>query len=157
MRDLADSVAAVHGDDAPSRAVLDAIARRFAVRGVVVVSVESGHATARAYLSDTGAFDAARYAPDAGGTQWTAAAQSLARSFAGPATVSSPAPSVMAPALATHAEPPARAAHSPGRAFWQSGWFWGAIGAAAFGAGAAYFVTRDNTGSTIHLELQVPH
>ncbi len=154
LRDLADSVAAVHGDDAPSRAVLDSIARRFALRGIVVVSVESGHANARAYLPEAGAFDAARYVPDAGGTQWSAAAQSLARSFA---SAPPPPASPRAPALATHPEPPPPPPHEASRAFWQSGWFWGAIGAAAFGAGAAYFVTRDNTGSTIHLELQVPH
>jgi hypothetical protein len=43
------------------------------------------------------------------------------------------------------------------KAFWQSAWFWGAIGGAVFAGGAVYFATRDNTGSTIHLDVQVPH
>jgi hypothetical protein len=157
LRDLADSVAAIHGDDAPSRAVLDSIARRFAVRAVVVVGVESGQPTARAYLPDVGAFDAARYVPDAGGAQWSAAVTSLTRSFAGAAPPSPLSGSTRVPALATHAEPPPPPPHPTSRPFWQSGWFWGAVGAAAFGAGAVYFATRDNTSSTIHLEMQVPH
>jgi hypothetical protein len=157
LRDLADSVAAVHGDDAPSRAILDSIARRFSVRALVVVRVDSGQATAQAYLPQTGAFDPARYAPEAG-SSWTSVAQSIARSYA-PASEPPPAPApatTPAPALATHSAPPAPAHPAP-RAFWQNGWFWGALGAAAFAGGAAYFITRDNTASTIHLEMQVPH
>jgi hypothetical protein len=40
--------------------------------------------------------------------------------------------------------------------FYLSPWFWGAVGAAAFGAGAIYFATRDNGSSSIQLQVQVP-
>ena len=72
------------GDDAPSRMLLGEIARRLNVRALLVVRVEAGRATARPFLAETGAFDAAVYAPDAGPTfSWSAAAASLARSFGG--------------------------------------------------------------------------
>jgi hypothetical protein len=44
-----------------------------------------------------------------------------------------------------------------GHAFYESGWFWGALAAAAFAGGAVYFASRDNQPTTIHLEMQVPH
>jgi hypothetical protein len=40
--------------------------------------------------------------------------------------------------------------------FFASPWFWGALGAAAFGGAAIYFATRDNSSGTIHLQMQVP-
>jgi hypothetical protein len=159
LLDLAENVASVHGDDAPSRAVLDAVARHFAVRAVVVVTAASeagAQPSARVYLTDAGAFDAATYAPDPGATSWTAAAQSLARSYAPVAPAMDAAPTHL-PALATHPAPPPPAHRPENKAFWQSAWFWGAVGGAVFAGGAIYFATRDNTGSTIHLEVQVPH
>jgi hypothetical protein len=175
LLDLVASVGAVHGDDAPSRAVLDAIARRFHVRAIVVVtSPAAAHPSARAYLPDAAAFDAATYAPDPGvapAPSWNAAAQSLARTFSAPAgstpaasEAAGPPASPRAPLLATHSEPAPPAhpggggapSNGTGKPFWQNGWFWGAVGAAVFGAGAVYFLTRDNTGSTIHLEAEVP-
>ncbi len=78
----------VHGDDAPSRALLDGIARRFGVRALVVVGSDAGHATARVYLAETGAFDAAAYAPDeppAGpAPSWSATTRSLDRALRAP-------------------------------------------------------------------------
>jgi hypothetical protein len=154
IKDLADTVAAVHGDDAPSRALLDGLARRFAVRGLLVVRPASGttQASARIFLAATSAFDAASYAPDdAGpatapsGLEWTAAAQSLGRTFG----------QVAASPLATHDVPPPDSS-SP-RHFYESGWFWGALGLAALAGGAVFFATRDSGTPTIHLEAQVPH
>ena len=159
LRDLSDMIAALRGEDAPSRAVLDGIARRFSTRGLVVVRVASGRPTARLYLSETGAFDAATYGPDdAPPLAWTATTRSLARVF-GPPTASGP-PEVgpsRAPALATHDGPPKAEERSSHRAFYESGWFWGALGAAALTAGIVYVATRDSSPSTIHLEVQVPH
>jgi hypothetical protein len=152
-RDLAESLAAIKGDDAPSRMLLGEIARKLNVRALAVVQAQDGHATARLFLAEAGAFDAASYTPDAGPTvTWTATARSLARAFGGDGTAQ---PQTSAPALATHDEP--AAPPSKGKAFYESGWFWGALGAAAFAGGAIFFATRDNGESTIHLQAQVPH
>jgi hypothetical protein len=163
LRDLSETVAAVHGDDAPSRALLDGIARTFSVRGVIVVRIEGGHPSARVFLAETAAFDAATYGPDdAPALSWAATTRSLDRLFAPVAL--SPAPRVLpersasavAPSLATHEAPKAEGSSGP-RPFYESLWFWGAVGAAALAGGAAYLATRDTSASTIHLEVQVPH
>jgi hypothetical protein len=155
VRDLAESLAAVKGEDAPSRMLLGEMARRLNVRALLVVRLEAGRPAARVFLPETGSFDAAAYGPDAGPTvSWNAASQSLARSYGGEPTV--PAPT-SAPALATHEEPVLTGPPPKGKAFYESGWFWGALGAAAFASGAIFFATRDNGESTIHLQMQVPH
>jgi hypothetical protein len=154
-RDVAESLAAVRGDDAPSRMLLGVIARKLNVRALAVVRVADGHPTARVFLSEAGLFDAASYAPDAGPTvAWSATAQSLSRTFGDEApAASSPA----APPHATHEEPGLATVPAKKKAFYESGWFWGALGAAAFAGGAIFFATRDNGESTIHLQVQVPH
>lgn len=152
LRDLAENVAVLRGDDAPSRAILTEIARRFAVRGLVVVRVDGAHPTARVFLAATGAFDGATYGPDdALSLSWSASTRLLARAFA-----SAPAPGA-APPFATHAEPSVQNSPPQPRHFYESGWFWGALAAAAFGGGAIYLATRDNSSQAIHLELQIPH
>jgi hypothetical protein len=179
VRDLAETVAALRGDDAPSRALLADITRRLALRAVVVVRVDDGRATARVFLADTSAFDAATYTPDdtslpapplaspsapsLASPSWSAATRSLARAFGPLSTaVSATTPSVASaaagratPALATHEAP--RVEGSPHRQFYESGWFWGALGAAAFAGGAVFLATRDSGPSTIHLQIEVPH
>jgi hypothetical protein len=152
LRDLSATIAAVHGDDAPSRALLTEVSRRFAVRGLVVVRVEGTHPSARVFLVAVEAFDTATYEPDEGSPlAWSASVRLLARSFG------SAPPVVAAPQLATHSEPSIENSPPPRRHFYESGWFWGAVVAAALGGGAIYLATRDNSGSTIHLELQTPH
>ncbi len=156
LRDLSDTVAALHGEDAPTRALLDGIARRFSARGLVVVGVASGRPTARVFLAETGSFDAASYAPDDSPTvAWSATIRSLDRTFAPPALAAGPSD---APALATHDGPTKPREERPSsRPFYESAWFWGAIGAAALTGGVVYFATRDSSPSTIHLEVEVPH
>lgn len=155
VRDLAESLAAVKGEDAPSRMLLGEIARRLNVRALLVVRVAAGQPGARVFLPEAGAFDAASYAPDAGPVvAWTAAARSLARTFGAEASVP---PSLGAPPLATHEDLTLAAPPPRSKAFYESGWFWGAVGAAAFAAGAIFFATRDNGATTIHLQMQVPH
>jgi hypothetical protein len=163
LRDLSETVAAVHGDDAPSRALLDGIARTFAVRGVIVVRAEGGHPSARVFLAETAAFDAATYGPDdAPALSWAATTRSLDRLFVplalSPAPPAPPARSAsgVVPSLATHEAPKAESS-TASRPFYESLWFWGAVGAAALAGGAAYLATRDTSASTIHLEVQVPH
>ena len=166
LRDLSDTVAALRGDDAPSRALLEAMARRLTARALVVVRVDSGRTTARVFLPDSGAFDAAVYAPDdaaagsppASPPAWSATTRSLARSF-GPTSTSAGTAEVgatPAPSLATHAAPRTEGAHAS-VPFYQSAWFWGAVGAAVLAGGITYVATRDSSPSTIHLEVQVPH
>jgi hypothetical protein len=166
VRDLADTVAALRGDDAPTRMLLGGIAHRFGVKGLLVVRVDAAHPTpdATVFLAETGTFDAATYAPDAaapsspGQVTWSGATKSLVRAFgesgnAAPAGAS--APQVAAPALATH-EATDDHGTTPSRAFYESGWFWGALGVAALAAGAVFFATRDTSNPTIHLQAQVP-
>jgi hypothetical protein len=157
LHDLADTVAAIRGDDAASRAILGDVARRLNVRALVVVRTEGEHTVARVFVADGGSFDAASYAPDEGSTfTWTAAVRSLARSFGGGSEATAAAP-LSAPALATHEGPALDNEPPKKKAFYESGWFWGAVGAAAFAGGAVFFATRDNGPTTIHLEMQVPH
>ncbi len=153
LRDLAESVAAVHGDDAPSRLILESLMARFSLRGVLVVRAEGGRPVAHVFLPGTRTFDAASYTPDEGtGTvlAWSGAVHSLARAFG------SAAPAAGAPRLAT-SEPPKPAQETHNKAFYESGWFWGALGAALLAGGTAFLVSRDSSPSTIHLEAQVPH
>jgi hypothetical protein len=162
LTDLAETRAAIHGDDAPSRAILTSLANSFHVRGIVWVEMDAQGSpgtrpTARVFVAESGTFDAARYVPDSSATvdstpAWSGAVASLARAFREPG-----APPAAAPPLATSGMPPARRAPDEGSSvFYKSPWFWGAIGAAAFSAGVIYFATRDNSSSTIHLEMQPP-
>jgi hypothetical protein len=152
LRDLADSRAAVHGDDAPSRRLLSSLSAQLHVRAIVTVQqAPPSKPSARLFLATTGAFDAATYAPDdSPGLTWNGTVKSLERTFVSvpaPAAATAPvAPAPQAPRAGEHT-------HTP---FYKSPWFWGALGAAAFGAGAVYFATRDNSPSTIHLQVQVP-
>ena len=80
---------------------------------------------------------------------WSGAVTSIERTFTAPVVAS-------APALATSPLPAEKSKPSESHPFYTSPWFWGAVGAAVFGGTAVYFATRDNSTSTIHLELQVP-
>jgi hypothetical protein len=157
LHDLADTVAALRGEDAPTRVLLGEIARRFSVRALVVVRADDGHPVARVFTPETGSFDAATYAPDDSSRSptlsWTLTVRSLERSFG----AAMPAEAARPPTLATHEGPLVLSAPPAPRHFYESGWFWGAIGAAAFTGGAVYFATRDSSSPTIHLEMQVPH
>jgi hypothetical protein len=166
LRDLADERASIHGDDGASRALLRTIATQLGVRALVVVEVSDSDAgatpSARVFVAESGAFDAARYESEAPGADrsalradspsgWAGTVASLDRTYGlgGPETHA-------APALALSPVPPPRPAAPESHPFYTSPWFWGAVGAAAFGGVAVYFATRDNTTDTIHLELQVP-
>jgi hypothetical protein len=152
LRDLAENVAALRGDDAPTRTILSEVAHRFALRGLVVVRADAGRPTSRVFVAATAAFDAATYEPDdAPSLSWLSSVRLLAQKF-GAAQAS-----VAAPLLATHAEPNVQNSPPRPKHFYESGWFWGALAAAAFGGGAIYLATRDNSSQAIPLELQIPH
>jgi len=151
LRELADTVAALRDDDAPTRVLLGDIARRLSVHAVIAVRGNGEGATARVFLPDLRAFDAATYVPDPGPQpSWSNTVQSLARSFR---ASSSQRPGV--PPLATRVVPRAEREAST-RQFYDSPWFWGGIGAAALiGGGAIFFAARDSGTPTIHLEMQL--
>jgi len=162
--ELAETVAAVRGEDAPSRALLSDIARRFAVRALVVVHNAEGRPLARVFLAESATFDAATYAPDAPvGSRaftWSETTRSLARAFGGGAAAAgTPNPASRAAplnSLALHDAP--EPGQSPKtRQFFESGWFWAGLGAAALAGGAIYLATRDSGSQAIHLQVQVPH
>jgi hypothetical protein len=168
VRDLADTRAALHGDDAPSRSLLGSLAASLHLKGLVVVEVaDQGKQVARVFVASSGAFDTVIYEADPsppvtwGGAgaavTWSGATAALHRAFAEPVA----APPVLTPApLAALAPTPApiQGELVPGasRPFYTSPWFWGAIGAAAFAGAAFYFATRDNSDPNIQLQVQVP-
>ena len=198
--EIGDERAGVHGDDAASRALLRTLAGQLGVRTILVVEKsDAGEPSARVYLADTNAFDAARYAPDpapllpsaltlppatldagapaaasdggmaATGPSWgappTSTPPAAPTTWKWSGTVASleraygntpPADVVHAPTLATTAVPEEKPKAPESHPFYTSPWFWGAVGAAAFGGTAVYFATRDNSTGTIHLEMQVP-
>jgi hypothetical protein len=182
LHDLAETRAAIHGDDAPSRSLLETIAASLRVKAVVVVEQDpAGKPSARVFVPATGAFDTVLYQPDssvsvtwgagASITTWTSAANALHRSFADATT---PAPAIVAvpaspvtpgskdgpveTAVATEPSVVAAAGEKPkgGRPFYTSPWFWGAIGAAAFAGAAFFFASRDSSDPNIALQVQVP-
>jgi hypothetical protein len=153
LLDLAETRAAVKGDDAPSRQLLASIAAKLHVRALVVVSATPEGPRARVFVAELGAFDAASYQPDEGTPlAWSGAARSLARAYAPPPAKPATVP---APAASVKKVPPQRPTETS-KKFYESGWFWGAIGAAAFAGGAVFFATRDNEPGSIHLQMQVP-
>jgi hypothetical protein len=149
LRDLADTRAAIRGDDAPSRQLLASIAATFAVRGVVVVDTTASGPRARLFLVDSSEFDAASWTPvadEAGSLSWEAAVRSLERTLQPKIT----------PAAPLELPPKTKAKTEESHPFYASPWFWGAIGGAAFLGGAIYFATRDTSPGSIHLQMQVP-
>jgi len=155
----------VTGEDAASTTALTDLAHKLNARALVVVHMEGGLPVARVFRADTASFDATTYVPDDARTlQWGGAAQAIAGTVGIAPTVpaqgaqpTAPPGPLQAPALATHEEPGPVTQPPKKRAFYESGWFWGALGAAAFAGGAVYFATRDNGPVPIHLEMQVPH
>lgn len=153
-----ESAPGVSGEDAASSSALSDLARKLNTRALVVVHMEGNLPVARVFQADTGSFDATTYVPDDAATlQWGGAAQAIARTVGAASAPAAATPPLQAPALATHEEPAPVAEPPKKRAFYESGWFWGALGAAAFAGGAVYFATRDNGPVPIHLEMQVPH
>jgi hypothetical protein len=108
--------------------------------------------TARLFLADSGDFDAARYEPEATqageGTTWRGTVASLLGRFPPPAVV------VQVPMAPPKIVPPEKDKES--RPFYASGWFWGAIGAAAVLGGIFFFTSQDTSNDPIHLQMRVP-
>jgi hypothetical protein len=182
VRDLAETRAAIHGDDAPSRSLLSGMAASLHVKGLVVVARSpEGKAAARVFVASAGAFDTVLYEPDpappvtwgsaTANTTWSSAANALHRGFADVAvavpvenrggtagSAGGVAPSTSAPGAALAPTPPVAGEKTKtgSKPFYTSPWFWGAIGAAAFAGAAFYFATRDSSDPSISLQVQVP-
>ena len=186
LRELAEVRAGITTEDAAARRLLTGLAQQVGAQALLVVKVEHGPApvpaapaaapaatedagvdaaaeagnaapattvVARLFLTDSGDFDAARYAPDPGlegAAAWRSTITSLEARFP-------PVSRVVGPSAATSATPvkvkPEEEKSSP---FYASGWFWGAMGAAALLGGAFYFATRDTSSDPIHVQLKVP-
>ena len=174
IHDLAETRAALHGDDAPTRSLLVSLAGSLHVKGLVIVQVQPGERpAARVFVAAAGAFDPVLYEPDPAPTAtwgagtsivtWAGTTSALHRTFAdtlavapSPAPVTAGAAAALSPALAP-TPPPIKDEKVPtSRPFYTSPWFWGAIGAAAFAGAAFYFATRDSSAPNIQLQVQVP-
>jgi hypothetical protein len=82
---------------------------------------------------------------------WNAAVLELDAQFGQYAPAPKPAP-----AGAISAVPTKDSVKKSPHYFYESPWFWGALGAAAFAGTAVFLATRDSGGDTIHLQMQVP-
>lgn len=153
LKSLAELRGGVKGDDAASREVLAAIAQRLSVRAVAVVFAGTPPGAtpyARVYDAASRAFDAARYVPDPGEhVAWTSALRSIQRPYAPQTTV--------APVAAVHATAPLTAPKVvKSKAFYESPWFWVAVGAAALLGAGVLIATNVQSGDTIHLQMRFP-
>jgi len=146
LAELAELRAGVKGDDAASRQVLAALAGKLHVVGIVVVSTD---ATARLYDADTKAFDAARYAPEKG--EWTGAVKSLERWY-----LPTPPPLVTAVPKEPQPAKPTDKPKEKSKSFYESPWFWAAIGAALLIGGGVLIATNVQTSDTIHMQVKLP-
>ena len=153
LADLAETRAALSGNDAPSRRLLLSIAASHDLEGLVTLRVEEGVPVARVFLAETRDFDAAEYRADPV-SGWAPLVKSLERGRASNPLSGARSAQQQGPALAVAA--PARKDTGESRPFYTSGWFWGAVGAAAFAGGAIYFMTRDTDSGSIRLTMKVP-
>jgi hypothetical protein len=183
LRELAEVRAGITGEDAAGRRLMTGLAQQVGAEALLVVKVERGSAAtapagppaavedggastdagnaapattviARLFLTDSGDFDAARYAPEPGlegppawkstVTSLEARFPALSRGVAAPNAALAPAPVKLRPE------------DEKSSPFYASGWFWGALGAAALVGGAFYFATRDTGSEPIHVQLKVP-
>lgn len=160
LKELAELRAGITGEDAASKRLLAGIAKDLSVEAILFVTRETRETkdadsdagaptpvapVAHLFLADSGEIDAARYIPEPGvegSLAWRATVASLERRFAHEA----------APIAATKPLPPP-VESSP---FYKSGWFWGAVGAAALAGAAFYFLGRDTSTDSIHLQMNVP-
>jgi hypothetical protein len=148
LLDLAETRDAIVGTDAPSRRLLQSIVATYGLEGLVTLRIEEGAPVARVMFAGAEDLDAASYRADPDGG-WASLVRSLERSRAAHV----PAAARARPAVPAPVEARRERERAP---FYASGWFWGAIGAAAFAGGAIYFLTRDDSAGSIHVAMKVP-
>lgn len=149
LTDLAELRAGVKGDDAASRQLLVTIADKVGVASILVVFAGEPP-SARLFDAKSRAFDAASYAPDASSSSsWDGAIRALERPFA-PTTLVSQATAAPTSPLAPHKT------ETKSKQFYESPWFWAAIGAVLLIGGGVLIATNVQTGDTIHLQMKLP-
>jgi hypothetical protein len=148
LAELAELRAGVKGDDAASRQVLAALANKLRVVAVVVVS-PGDPPSARLFDAETKAFDAARYTSEKG--EWASAVKSLERWYL-------PTPPPLVTAVPKEPEPakPTDKPKEKSKSFYESPWFWAAIGAALLIGGGVLIATNIQTSDTIHMQVKLP-
>jgi hypothetical protein len=148
----------VTGDDAASRAVLDALLANAQVQGAFVVFTdEEGGLFVRVYHARKHAFDANVLRADrASEAPWRKAIDDLEATYGRAAEPEHDADAARQARAKSIAEKRARALAPGAGGFLSSPWFWGAMGAALLGGGAIYFSTRDREPGTIQLQVRVP-
>jgi hypothetical protein len=154
LTELAELRAGVKGDDAASREVLAALSQKLGVHAILVVfaKAQDQSASARVYDATTRAFDAARYSPDAAqdaAVVWTGTLQSLERPYR-------PQESLSVLGTVKVVVPPPKPKPSESKPFYESPWFWLAIGTAVLVGGGVLIATNLQTSDTIHLKVQLP-
>lgn len=153
VKELSKLRAAVHGDDTVSVAVLDNMGHRLHTKALIILTPQKdGAPTVRLFDVGKKAFDSARWQPDAkdGGWSWDGTVTSIERSLGGPV----PVPVVKKPTVLTVVPPPP--AKDKSKSFYESPWFWVAVGGAALLGGGIFLATRDWSGDTVHVRMQVP-
>jgi hypothetical protein len=148
LTELAELRGGVKGDDAASREVLAALAQKLGVRAIIVVFAkrDTESANARVYDVSVRAFDAARYVPDASETVvWDGAIRSIERPYL-----------PQKPLGVVERVPTPKHKTAESKAFYESPWFWVAVGTAALVAGGVLIATNIQTSDTIHLQVRLP-
>ncbi len=148
LRELAESRVAVRGDDAASRQVLTAIATKLHLDALVVV-VAGRPPTARVFRTLSGKFEAAHYEPDRWSTPTAATWDSAADSIVHALTV------VHTPPVLQATEKPIVPTKTP-KAFYESPWFWVAVGVGALAGGGVLIATNIQTSDAVHLQMTLP-
>ncbi len=136
LTELSELRRGIHGDDPMSRAALSDLARRLHVRAILVVFAKPIRAWP--YSPTSNSFERVSYLPDtAQADVWTQAVQAVSIAY-GSAPVT-----------------PAKA-RSGTRKFYDSPWFWGAVGAAAAGGITAGIISSTSGSSQIGWQMHIP-
>ena len=159
VKELAELRHAVQGDDTVSREVLGNVGLRTHTKSLLVVSLTAaGSPEVRMFDVAHKSFDAARWQPTAkegGGWTWDGVVSSVERSFA---PVPAAVPVAKKPALVVVPGNGGAPAKDKGgsKMFWESPWFWVALGSAALIGGGMFLITHDWSGDTVPVRMQVP-
>ena len=152
LREIAELRAAIHGTDLPSRRLLEGLARDLGVSAVAVVS-SSPSPSCAVFLGSRGQFDPVPLPADPPGSPggpvaWKGALASLRALAPEPAAPAASGAPLIGPRARPGPEQPS------GTTFLTSGWFWGALLAAAALGTTVFLVTRHGADPSTNVPLQ---